>query len=495
MKIALILLIPLIFTALIALVGDRSPFLRKMFCVIPTVSVFLLVASMVGPILDGHQYVLNVIETSSFSLVFKPDVFSVYMALSMTFLWILTVIYSFGYMQHHGHALTRYYGSLIINLTAAMGIMFSSNLITFFVFFEMLTVAVYPLVIHEETKEAYQAGIVYGAYLLSGGAAVLMGIILVNQWTGTVAFTPGGIAALASLEPKMLILLFCLFTFGFGFKSALMPLHYWLPDAMVAPTPISAVLHAVAVVNVGLFGFSRIIFNVFGKTLYHSMGFDKVIIAMAAFTVIGGAVLGLRQKEIKKMLAMSTINQLSYVLLGFVSFEYIGMLGGMLHIYFHAFMKITLFYCAGAIITQSGNKYIHKMKGLAKHMPITMACFTLAAVGIVGLPPVCGWVSKFYLMRGYLNLGNPFIAGVFILSGIIELGYFLPPIFNAYFRKEEEGAFHFHQDTSKIGSEAPASMWIPILIVASASLIFGLWGSVPHWLAKPALAGLLGMPH
>ena len=261
---------------------------------------------------------------------------------------------------------------------------------------------------------------------------------------------------------------------------------------MVAPTPISAVLHAVAVVNVGLFGFCRVIFNVFGPQLYQKMGFNSVIAVLAAVTVIGGAVLGLRQKELKRMLAMSTVNQLSYVLLGVVSFQYIGMLGGMLHVYFHAFMKITLFYCAGAIITQSGNKYIAKMGGLAKHMPITMTCFAIAALGIIGLPPVCGWVSKFYLIQGYLTLKKPLIAGVFILSGIIELGYFLPPVFLAFFRKEEEGVFQFRQDTSRLGSEAPASMWVPIVIVTTASLIFGLSGFVPHWLAKPALAGLLG---
>lgn len=493
MKIVLILLIPLIFTALIAAVGNRSSFLQKTFSLVPTLLVFSLVCSLVGPALRGQEYLVKIIETGSFALTFKVDPFGVYMAGSMSFLWILTVIYSFGYMEHEAHALSRYYGSLIINLTAAMGVVFADNLITFFVFFEMLTVAVYPLVIHEETKEAYDAGILYGAYLLSGGAAVLLGTILVYQFTGTVTFAAGGITGLASQSRGMLILLFALFTFGFGFKSAIMPLHYWLPDAMVAPTPISAVLHAVAVVNVGLLGFFRTIFNVFGPQLYEQMGFNNVIAILASITVIGGAILGLRQKELKKMLAMSTVNQLSYVLLGLVSFQAISMLGGVLHVYFHAFMKITLFYCAGAVITQSGNKYISKMSGLAKHMPITMTCFALAALGIIGLPPVCGWVSKWYLMQGYLISKKPLIAAVFILSGILELGYFLPPIFLAFFRKEQEGAFHFHQDTTRLGSEAPATMWVPILIVAIASLIFGLTGFVPHKLGQPALATLLGV--
>ncbi|MBI5787465.1 MAG: monovalent cation/H+ antiporter subunit D family protein [Candidatus Schekmanbacteria bacterium] len=492
MKLAIILLLPIICTVLINVAGERSRGLRNFFCLFAAIVDFILVCTYISPALLGQEIIYRFVETSSFSMVFRVEIVSVYLALSMTFLWILTVIYSFGYMEHEPHAQTRYYASLIINITAAMGIAFSANLITFFVFFEMLTIAVYPLVVHEETKEAYDAGILYGAYLLSGGAAVLFATVLIYLKTGTVNFTTGGIPGLAAQSQGFLILLFVLLTFGFGFKAALIPLHYWLPEAMVAPTPISAVLHAVAVVNVGLFGFTRVIFNVFGPDLYHKMGFDNVIMFMAALTVLGGAILGLRQTELKKMLAMSTVNQLSYVLLGLVSFQATGMMGGILHVYFHAFMKITLFYCAGAIITQSGNKYIAKMGGLARHMPITMTCFAIAAVGIIGLPPVCGWVSKWYLMQGYLTMKKPLMAALFLVSGIIELGYFFPPIFKAFFRKEEEGAFHFHHDTSRLGSEAPAAMWVPIIIVTIASVAFGLGGFVPHWLGKPALAGLLG---
>jgi NADH-quinone oxidoreductase subunit L/multicomponent Na+:H+ antiporter subunit D len=451
----------------------------------------LCVAYLAGVVLNGGEYTLNVVDFPFFALKFRADMFSIYMALSMTFLWVLTDIYSFGYMAHE-HAQTRYYAALTINLSAAMGIVFASNLVTFFIFFEMLTLCVYPLVIHEETEEAYRAGIMYGAYLLTGGALVLTGIIIVQNLTGTINFVPGGIPALASQSKFMLSVLFVLFIFGFGFKAGLVPLHTWLPEAMIAPTPISAVLHAVAVVNVGVFGLIRIIYNVFGAQLFQQMGFGYILAVLASITIIYAAIMGLRQKEIKRMLAMSTINQLSFMIIGVASMPYISKLGGLLHIYFHAFMKITLFYCAGAIITQSKNKYVTKMSGLAKRMPITMTCFAITAVGIIGLPPVAGWVSKWYMMKGYFTQGEVIFPLVLILSGIIELGFFAPPIMAAFLKEEEPGAFNFEQDTSRLGSEAPWTMWLPIIIVAVFSLIFGLWGFIPHKLAQPALTGLLG---
>lgn len=491
MQLSVILLIPIVCAILICTIGRKSTEVRNVLVLIPAVVNFTLVGFLAWGVTHGGSFSLNLVDFPFFAIKFKADVFSVYMALSMTFLWILTIIYSFGYMEHE-HAQIRYYTSLILNLTAAMGIVFASNLITFFIFFEMLTVCVYPLVVHEETDEAYKAGIMYGVYLLTGGAAVLFGTVIIYNLTGTIDFVPGGIPGLASQSKFILTVLFVLFTFGFGFKAGLVPLHSWLPEAMVAPTPISAVLHAVAVVNVGVFGFVRTIYNIFGPELYQQMGFHYIVAVLCSITIIYAAIMGLRQKEIKRMLAMSTINQLSFMIIGIASLSLASRLGGLLHIYFHAIMKITLFYCAGAIITQSGNKYLTKMKGLAKHMPITMTCFAITAIGIIGLPPVCGWVSKWYLMEGYFAQGEPIFSIILIISGIIELGFFAPPIIAAFFGKEEPGSFNFKQDTSKLGSEAPLTMWIPIVIVATLAVVFGIWGSVPHALVKPALAGLLG---
>ncbi len=483
-----IVFLPVIFVLLIALVGDRAKPLRNALAIIPSIICFGLVSYLALQVLQGNILELNLVDFPYFMLKFKADPLAVYLALSMTFLWIMTDIYSFGYMAHE-HAQTRYYGALTLNLTAAMGIVFASNLITFFIFFEILTVAVYPLVIHEETPKAYEAGIMYGIYLLSGGAAVLAGIVMVYNLTGTVEFMVGGIPALAQQSKFILTILFILFTFGFGFKASLVPLYAWLPEAMIAPTPISAVLHAVAVVNVGVFGFFRTIGNVFGFKLYQSMGFGDVIAVIAAITILWAAVLGLRQREIKRMLAMSTMNQLSYMLLGLVSFHAVGMLGGILHIHYHAFMKIALFYCAGSFITQSGNKYVAKIRGIGRYMPITAACFAAAAVGIIGLPPMCGWVSKWYILQGYWSIGKPVYIWVLIISSLMELGFLGVPAYSAFFHEPQAGAFSFPQERTK---EAPWSMVIPTVIVTVLAFIFGIWGFVPHRMAETALNWLMG---
>jgi formate hydrogenlyase subunit 3/multisubunit Na+/H+ antiporter MnhD subunit len=479
---------------LVAKSGTKHIRMRNTWCLVPCVVNFIIVLSVTKGLLRGEKYLVTLVQTLPFSIEFAADGFSVYMGLLINFLWFLTMIYSFGYMAHeHEHGQTRYYTALMLALGSTMGVIFSSNLVTLFVFFEGLTFSVYPLVIHEESDEAYQAGNKYGVYLISGGTMILLATVAVYTLTGGTWFVPGGIPAMARQSKGALFLLFLLFTVGFGFKAALFGLHSWLPDAMIAPTPVSAVLHAVAVVNVGLYGFYRVIYNIFGITLYQQMGFGTYLAIAASITILVSALIALRQNEIKRMLAFSTVNQLSYVLLGITCFQYIGMLGAMLHIVYHSFMKISLFYAAGTIITQSGNKYIGKMGGLAKKMPITMLVFTIAAIGIIGLPPVAGWVSKWYIMQGFLQQLSPshiIFASVFILSSIIELGYFTPPIYLAYFGDGEA-----HVAPAKLGSEAPLTMLVPMVIVAGTSLLFGIWGFVPHWLAKPALVGLLGQIH
>jgi formate hydrogenlyase subunit 3/multisubunit Na+/H+ antiporter MnhD subunit len=489
----ILLVTPVIATILICVVGENNRNLRNIFVLIPSIVATLISLYFANLVIaGGESRIVTFVDADPFFIKFRADPWAIYMAFSMAFLWILTNIYSFGYMAH-GHARTRYYASLTLCVTAAMGICYAENFVTFFLFFELLTIAVYPLVVHEETVDAYKAGIVYGAYLFSGGAAVLAGFCIIYALTGTTSFMQGGIPALAGQSKSIMIILFILFTFGFGFKCALFPFqYYWLPEAMVAPTPISAVLHAVAVVNAGLFGMIRVIFNIFGQDIYRQMGFSTVLAVIASMTIIVAAVLGLRQKELKKMIAFSTMNQLSYVLLGVVCFDVVGQLGGILHVYYHAFMKICLFYCAGIIITQSGNKYISKMSGLAKHMPITMFCFFIGAYGVTGLPPVAGWISKYYMINGYLTVKQWWYAAVLILSSMIELGYFTRPLFLAYLQDEVPGNYHFKQDTSKFGNEAPWSMLVPIMVVAFFSLVFGLSGSLPHYLGKPALEFLAG---
>jgi formate hydrogenlyase subunit 3/multisubunit Na+/H+ antiporter MnhD subunit len=489
----ILLVTPIIAAIIICVIGEKNRNLRNIVVLIPSIVATLITIYFIQlVIVEKQTHIVTLVDAAPFFIRFRADPWAIFMAFSMAFLWILTNFYSFGYMAHE-HAQTRYFAALTLNVTAAMGICYAENFVTFFLFFELLTIAVYPLVIHEETHDAYNAGIVYGSYLFTGGAAVLAGFCLIYALTGTTSFMVGGIPALAGQSKLILTILFILFTFGFGFKSALFPFqYYWLPEAMIAPTPISAVLHAVAVVNVGLFGIIRVIFNIFGHELYRQMGFSTVLAIIASMTIIVAAVLGLRQKELKKMIAFSTMNQLSYVLLGVACLDITGKLGGILHVYYHAFMKICLFYCAGIIITQSGNKYISKMSGLAKHMPITMICFFIGAYGVTGLPPVAGWISKFYMIRGYLNVTQWWYAAVLILSSMIELGYFTRPLFLSYLRDEVPGEYRFKQDTSILGKEGPWSMLVPIIIVAFFAVVFGLSGSLPHFLGKPALEFLMG---
>ncbi|MFH1287323.1 MAG: proton-conducting transporter membrane subunit [bacterium] len=414
------------------------------------------------------------------------------MLIIVTFLWMFTVLYSYGYMADE-HSQTRYYTALTSCLGVTVGIVTSANLLTMFIFFELLTCTVYPLVIHEETDEAWRAGVMYGAYLLGGGALVFAGMLLLYYYSdGNLTFTNYGIPGLALAPKWALYLIFFLFMAGFGVKGAIMPLHAWLPKAMVAPTPISALLHAVAVVNMGIYGIIRVIYNVFGPQLFSALQMDTILALFATMTILGAAIIALKQKQIKRMLAYSTVNQLSYIILGASSVHPYAFMGALLHIFYHAIMKITLFYSAGTIIKHTGKTKLRDMSGLAKRMPITCLGFTVGAIGIIGLPPIAGWISKWNMIEGFLKLGQPVLAIVFIISSIIELGYFLPPILWAFFGKEiEYDSKKYKVNKNKQKWEVPVNMLIPIGVVTLLSLAFGLLGSVPVELSKATVAELL----
>jgi multicomponent Na+:H+ antiporter subunit D len=424
-----------------------------------------------------------------FQLTFHVDALGLLMSSLITFLWIFTSSFSIGYMAGE-HSQTRYFASLTVCLGATLGIVFAANLMTFFIFYEMLTIAVYPLVIHEETEEALRAGVVYLVYLLSGGTLVFFAIILTYFLTGgNLTFTLGGIPQLAGQKASILYLLFFLFVAGLGVKGAMVPLHIWLPRAMVAPTPVSALLHAVAVVNVGLYGFIRMIYHVFGPALFERLHMDNLLAIPASITIIMAAIAALRVDKIKKLLAYSTINQLSYVILGASSLHAMALLGALIHVVYHSIMKITLFYSAGTIMKKTGKTRIKEMSGLARIMPITCAAFTIGALGISGLPPIAGWVSKWYLIEGFLDIGQPFRASIFIISTIIEIGFLAPPILYAYF-----GGKHTHQEqiqTDFLKLEAPLDMLIPLAVVAVLSITFGLFGFLPFKFGYASIAALI----
>lgn len=440
--------------AVVPILASRGrPNIREGWTLLAAVLNLLVVGSMVPGVLDGQVYVSNLgtlVPGVAFSV--QADPLGVLFGLLASLLWLITSFYSIGYMRGlDEHDQTRYFAAFAGSIASAVGVAFASNLLMLFVFYELLTVATYPLVSHDETDEARAAGRKYLTYTFGGGVAVLAGSALVFYLTstagaGTTAFTPGGIEALASADPLLARAAFALLIAGFGVKAALMPLHSWLPDAMVAPTPVSGLLHAVAVVKSGIFGIARVILEVFGPETVGALGMGIVLAAVAAFTLVTASVIALRQDNLKRRLAFSTVSQLSYIVLGLAvgaaaapsNAAAYALVGGLLHIPAHAFMKLTLFFCAGAIHVETHTDDISNMAGIGTRMPLTMTAFGVAALGMAGIPLVAGFVSKYFLLIGTVDAGYLVFTGALLVSGILNIAYFWPIVYTAFFESQDE---------------------------------------------------------
>ncbi|WP_335999487.1 cation:proton antiporter [Halorientalis halophila] len=434
------------------LLSGRRPNVREAWTVLAALAKFGLVASMVPGVLSGTVYATRLgtfLPGVEFTL--RADPLGLLFALLASLLWVITSFYSMGYMRGLGeHDQTRYFAAFAASVSSAVGVAFAANLFVLFVFYELLTVATYPLVAHDETDEARAAGRKYLAYTFGGGVAVFAGSVLVFWLTGTVAFTPGGIEGLAGADPMIARVAFALLAGGFGVKAALMPMHSWLPDAMVAPTPVSGLLHAVAVVKSGVFGIARLVLDVFGPGLVGDLGMGEVLAAVAAFTLVVASVIALRQDNLKRRLAFSTVSQLSYIVLGLAvgaiaaagsgpnDAAAYALVGGLLHIPAHAFMKLTLFFCAGALHVETHTDDISNMAGIGHRMPITMGCFAVAAAGMAGIPIVAGFVSKYFLLIGSVSTGGVVYAGALLVSGVLNVAYFWPVVYTAFFESPTE---------------------------------------------------------
>jgi multicomponent Na+:H+ antiporter subunit D len=486
-----VILCPALAAPLILLLGKR-PNIREGVTIAAGITMFSLVFSMIHTILAGEVIEFTFFETlfEGVLLGFKVDAFGLIFALTSSSLWILVSFYSIGYMRSlKEHAQTRFFFSFAVAISGALGIAMSRNLLTMFVFYEILTVSTYPLVIHDQTQEALSAGRKYFAYLLTSGVFFLFGVMMTYYLTGTTDFTNGGIPALAALNPAhrlTLVILFFCFLLGF-LKAAWMPFHSWLPTAMVAPTPVSALLHAVAVVKAGVFGIVRIVCYIYGVDLMRAvyvvnehLTLALALACIAGFTMIVANLFAIAQDNLKRRLAYSTINQLSYILLGAallpsIALEnpmFYGVRGAMMHIPFHGYMKITLFLCAGAIMVATGKKNISEMGGVGKTMPVTMLAFSVCALGMCGIPPAVGFISKWYLCLGSLEGGGIMIIFLFVLlaASLLDVVYFFPIIHTAFF-KLPEGVATSEEIKRK---EAPLFMLIPLTITAIFSVIFFL---------------------
>jgi multicomponent Na+:H+ antiporter subunit D len=391
-----------------------------------------------------------------------------------TILWLVTTIYAIGYLEGSPHR-SRFFGFFSLCVTATVGVALSGNLITFLIFYELLTLSTYPLIVHRGTEAARQAGHKYLVYTLIGGALLLLATVWLYTISGTLEFTPRGfLANLDEAHHPALVTIFFLMIAGLGVKAALVPLHGWLPSAMVAPAPVSALLHAVAVVKAGAFGIIRVVYEVFGVDFAATLGVTQPLAWLAAFTIIYGSVRALYQDDLKRRLAFSTISQVSYIALGVAIAGPIATIGGVVHLVHQGLMKITLFFCAGNLAETLGVHKISEMNGVGRRMPWTMAAFTIGAFGMIGAPPIAGFISKWYLGWGALQTGQTWILLVLLGSSLLNAAYFLPILYAAWFRESPSKWPHEHDFGRK---ETAWALLLPPLFTALSALLVGLFAA------------------
>jgi multicomponent Na+:H+ antiporter subunit D len=464
--------------SLLIMVTPKKPNLRETWSVLGAVGTFLTVLSMTPQVLAGKAFEYTpFVILPGISMKFRVDALGMIFGTISSFLWILVTFYNIGYMRSlKEHAQTRYYFCFAVAIVGAVGVAFSGNLFTLYFFYEIITIFTYPLVAHHQDEEAYEGGRKYMVYLTGTAKSFLLpAVILTYVLAGTLDFAPSGITKgifPADANPTLVTITYILFMAGFA-KAAIMPFHNWLPSAMVAPTPVSALLHAVAVVKAGVFCTSRVMLSVFGVGILNSLNLGIPTAYAASFTILMASIIALTKDDLKARLAYSTVSQLSYIILGVALLTPSAVTGGLIHIANHAFSKITLFMCAGAIYVALHTKKISEMGGIARQMPFTIAAFSIASLSMIGVPLVCGFVSKWYLALGALQAHQSVFLIVLLASTILNTGYFFPVILKTIFAKPQEsdpGALH-----GQGLHEAPAIMVIPLFLTAIGSIILGLY--------------------
>ena len=475
--IVLALAIPL-FTAAGVFLASSWPNLREGITLLGSVLLFFTVIALLPDVLAGERPTLQLAEIlPGLNISFTIEPLGMLFATVAATLWPINSLYSFGYMRGNNEGnQTRFYLFFAIALSSVMGIAFAGNLITLFIFYELITLSTYPLVTHAGHAKARDAGRIYLGLLISTSIGLLLpAIIWVWYLTGTTDFVAGGILK-DHINGPLLTLLAVMFIFGIG-KAAVMPVHKWLPAAMVAPTPVSALLHAVAVVKAGVFSVVKVIAYIFGlEILKDAPGIDWLLGA-ACFTVVVASIVALQQDNLKRRLAYSTIGQLSYVVMGALILAPLSMVGAALHIVVHAFGKITLFFAAGAIYTASKKTEVSQLNGIAKRMPFTMAAFSMGALSMIALPPVAGFLSKWYLLLGASQEQQYMAMAVIVLSTLLTAGYFVPIIYAAYLKDEDAVQKRDH-------GEAPLLMVIALSFTACATVLLFFFPELPLALAQ-----------
>jgi multicomponent Na+:H+ antiporter subunit D len=467
----ILILLPVFFpfiTAITIAVMKFKEKTRNIFASICIILNFIFVVCIFS-ILGKNE--IHVFKLNEFlDIYFKIDKLSILFSLLVSILWIFTAFYSMEYMKHEGKE-NRFFTFFIATLGVTLGIAFSGNLITLYAFYEFLTLSTFPLVIHTDSKAALASGKKYLIYSFGGATLVLLGMILLFSVTQNTNFAPHGILpALSSDNRSIYLISYTVMFLGFGVKAALVPFHSWLPAAMVAPTPVSSLLHAVAVVKSGVFALIRMSFYIFGVEIIRWLHINIFLSILIVLSILLGSFLALHQENLKKRLAYSTISQLGYILLGIVILNQDAFVGGLLHLINHAVIKIVLFFCVGAIMYTTHKTEMSQIRGIGKQMPITMGCFAIAAISLIGIPPTNGFVSKWALAQGGITAGKMIFPAILLLSALLTALYLLPVITEAFFKKSEE--------KEVVIKEAPKKMLIPIVGITIIIVLLGLFPNV-----------------
>ncbi|WP_297444797.1 monovalent cation/H+ antiporter subunit D family protein [Desulfurobacterium sp.] len=471
------MVIPLILTGIAPLLivfMRKDPNRREMVSFIIAILTFLSVISLVPPVLNHKVLIYKISELiPGISFKLAVDGMSLLFAIVSSFLWIFATSYNIGYMRSlKEHAQTRFFAFFALAIFGALGVAFSGNIFTMYFFYEIITVATFPLVGHEQTETALEGAKKYLIYLMGTSKLFLLpAMILTYVYAGTLDFNLMDLAhgIFPTTTPHwIMVLTYALYIAGIA-KAAIMPLHNWLPSAMVAPTPVSALLHAVAVVKAGVFSIARVVLCVMGTNAMHRLHLDIPSAYLASFTILVASIIALTKDDLKARIAYSTISQLSYIVLGVVLLAPAAIQGGLFHIVAHAFSKITLFFAAGAIYVAAHLKKVSQLSGVGRKMPITFGMFGLATISMIGLPPAVGFVSKWYLIEGALNIHQVIFMVVLLISALFNAAYFIPIVYKGFFEKPKPGIEIEHI------SEAPLTMVIPLTVTAIASLLLGIY--------------------
>ena len=460
-------------SAILIMVNRGNPNIREFWSIIGSILTFSAVAYMIPTVWDGGViiYTLSTIAPG-ISLNFRVDALSLMFGIISSFLWIFASFYNIGYMRTlNEHAQTRYYTCFAAAILGAQGVSFSGGLFTLYLFYEIISLFTYPLVAHHQDEEGYAGAKKYIVYLVGTSKGFLLpAVILTYVMTGTLDFADNiqtGIFPQGS-DNLWVTVTYILFIAGFA-KAAIMPLHNWLPSAMVAPTPVSALLHAVAVVKAGVFSISRVMLSTFGTGLLQDSGLGIMTAYFVSITILAASIIALTKDDLKARLAYSTVSQLSYIILGVALLDNTGILGGLIHIINHGFSKITLFFCAGAIFVAHNKRKISDMKGIGYAMPFTMGAFALASLSMIGVPPVAGFVTKWYLLNGALEINNIVIVTILMLSSLLNAGYFVPITITAFFQGKKEPW------SPRDIKEAPLTMVVTLVITSLISVFIGFY--------------------